>query len=179
MGKEFPPPLTQSELNGAADAAAAIVTRCNMVPEDGFVGPEDMLDLMYRKFTRGVTLKLDLEGLCASLAHPSILELRGFKFQHYKGVNDHLAAADKRFGCIALVAVSTTASCLPQDRQKSVIKYGPYGIQCEAMVRTTEHMLVHPPRWPRDPQPAALRLSHLPVRQVPLPSPIPTMMVMM
>ena len=89
MGKEFVPPLTQSELNGAADAAAAIVMRCNMVPEDGFVGPEDMLDQMYRKVTRGVTLKLDLEGLCASLAHPSIFELRGFKFQHYKGVNDH------------------------------------------------------------------------------------------
>ena len=86
------PPLTQSELNGAADAAAAIVMRCNMVPEDGFVGPEDMLDQMYRKVTRGVTLKLDLEGLCAALAHPSIrhiLELRGFKFQDYEDINDH------------------------------------------------------------------------------------------
>ena len=60
-----------------------------MVPEDGFVGPEDMLGRISRKFTRGSTLEVHLEGLCAALAHPSIFELRGFKFQHYKGVNDH------------------------------------------------------------------------------------------
>ena len=68
------PPLTQSELNGAADAAAAIVTRCNMVAEDGFVGPKDMLGRIYRKFTRGAPLQLHLEGL---LAHPTIRRVLG------------------------------------------------------------------------------------------------------
>ena len=37
MGKEYPPPLTRDELNGAADAAAAIVTQCSMEPELAFV----------------------------------------------------------------------------------------------------------------------------------------------
>ena len=91
MGKEYPPLLTQDELNGAADAAAAIVTRCNMVDEDGFVGPAGMLDRISRNVTRRVPIELNLEKICTALAHPTIrrvLGVFGFKFQQYKGHGD-------------------------------------------------------------------------------------------
>ena len=91
MGKEYSPPLTQDELQRAANAAAAIVTRCNMVSNDGFVNANQLLTLVQRKVTRGSNLEVDLEGLSAVLAHPTIrrvLDLYGFKFQMYKGEGD-------------------------------------------------------------------------------------------
>ena len=84
MVRDVIPPLTISELHEAADAAAAIVTRCLMVPDDGFLAASDVLTLLQRKFTWGSNLELHLEGLCVVLAHPTIRNVLmqfGFKFQ--------------------------------------------------------------------------------------------------
>ena len=72
MVKEYNPPLTQDELKQAANAAAAIVTRCNMVANDGFVNAKQLLTLVQRKVTRESILEVNLEGLSAVLAHPTI-----------------------------------------------------------------------------------------------------------
>ena len=53
MGKEYARPLTQAELNGAADAAAAIVTRCSMEPERAFVNATSLFGVIQRPSARG------------------------------------------------------------------------------------------------------------------------------
>ena len=58
MGRQSNPPLSGDELERAANAAAAIITRCNMVAEDGFVEAEAMVGLIQRKAAHGMTLNL-------------------------------------------------------------------------------------------------------------------------
>ena len=91
MGNECIPPLTQDEIQRAANAAAAIITRCNMVADDGFVDAKQLLTVVQRNITRGSILDVNLEGLSAVLAHPTIrrkLGQYGFKFQMYRSNGD-------------------------------------------------------------------------------------------
>lgn len=91
MGEQFIPPLSSTELDEAADAAAGIVTRCTIVFDDGFIGAAELLTLIKRNFTRGSVVNLNSEGLCAVLAHPTIrkvLQGCGFMFELTKTSND-------------------------------------------------------------------------------------------
>ena len=83
MGKVVVPPLSQFELEQAANAAAAIVTRCSMNSEDGFVDAATLFDAIRRPSTRG-SVTFDLKAVEFVLAHSNIrarLIERGFKFE--------------------------------------------------------------------------------------------------
>jgi hypothetical protein len=90
MGKCIIPPLSQFELEQAANAAAAIVTRCSMLPEHGFVNAETLFDTIRRPSTRG-SVTFDLKAVEVVLAHPYIrarLIERGFKFERSQSSKD-------------------------------------------------------------------------------------------
>jgi hypothetical protein len=72
MVRHVSPPLSSDELERAANAAAAIVTRCNMVSTDGFVAAAELLDMLERKTTRGSALEFNFDDVCAVLAHATI-----------------------------------------------------------------------------------------------------------
>jgi hypothetical protein len=52
MVRQVNPLLSSEEIEGAATAAAAIITRCNMDSTDGFVEENKLFSMLNRKTTR-------------------------------------------------------------------------------------------------------------------------------
>ena len=72
MVRHANPPLSPDELERATNAAAAIVTRCNMVSTDGFVAAAKLFAMLERKMMRTSVLDFNVVDICAVLAHTTI-----------------------------------------------------------------------------------------------------------
>jgi hypothetical protein len=91
MVRQVNPPLSSEELEGAATAAAAIITRCNMDSTDGFVAADKLFSRLDRKTTRSLAFEFSFNDTCAALAHSSIrsiLETYGCKFERNRMETD-------------------------------------------------------------------------------------------
>jgi hypothetical protein len=122
MGEVVVPNLTQIELEQAANAAAAIVTGCNMDSTDGFVAAAELVGILEWKTTRGSALEFNFDDICAVLAHATIrsfLEKDGFKFERNRCVTDNSSIAVHRLGCTDWAATPAIASCRRWDQARS------------------------------------------------------------